>query len=209
MRQDGADTSPTMAIYAEIRAEILSRAPGSPFSPRDLLSFGRRGAVDQTLSRLMKERVVRRIGRGLYVRSQPDQGKAGISSAAIAAALARSEGVKVQVSGAEAAYRLGLSEERPKECIYLTTGPSKRVKVGNQVVEFQHDVSPAMLGAGTQAGMVISALRHLGADSVTAHVLVSIHKQLSQRTARQLRQYRALVPGWMRECIDALTISVD
>lgn len=198
-----------MAVYAEIRSEILSRAPGSPFSPRDLLSFGRRGAVDQTLSRLVKERVVRRIGRGLYVRSEPDEGKAGISSAAIAAALARSKGVKVQASGAEAAYRLGLSDERPKECVYLTTGPSKHVKVGNQVVELRHDASPAMLGAGTQAGMVISALRHLGEDGITAHVLVSIHKQLSQRTARQLRRYRALVPEWIGDSIDALTRTLE
>lgn len=43
-------------------SESPKRKPGSPFSPRDLLHLGRRGAVDDTLLRLVKERAVKRIG---------------------------------------------------------------------------------------------------------------------------------------------------
>lgn len=200
-----------MSVYNEIRSEVVKRDARSPFSPCDLLYLGRRGAVDNALSRLVKDQVVKRIGRGLYLSAQraASDSDAGISGAAIAAAVARSEGAKVQMSGAEAAYRLGLSVDRPSECLYLTTGRSKRIALRNQIVDLRHNASPAMLGAGTQAGVVLSALRHLGEDGITSDVLVKIDRELSRSTARQLRQYRTLVPAWMRECIDALTCYLD
>jgi hypothetical protein len=131
-----------------------------------------------------------------------------VTPAGAVAAMARSENIKVQMSGRNAAYQLGLVDERPKECVYLTTGPSKCISIGNQIVELRHDTSSAMLGAGTRAGMVISALKYLGDGGVTGKMLVKIHRQLSPGTAQQLRRFRAYVPLWMRECIDALTATI-
>lgn len=197
-----------MAMHSEIRSEILGRTAGSLFSHRDLLRFGERAAVDRMLSRLRKEGAVTRISRALYARSQSEDHSAARMAAGAVAAMARSENIKVQMSGRNAAYHLGLVDERPKDCVYLTTGASKRVSVGSQIVELRHDTSSAMLGAGTRAGTVISALRYLGDCGVTGRILVKLHRQLSPRTARELRRYRAYVPLWMRECIDALTATI-
>ena len=194
-----------MSAHTEIRSHILRRKPGLPFSAQDLRRFGNPGTVYMVLSRLVRERVARRIGWGLYVAASPAARRPGISAAELAAAVARSKGERVQVTGAEAVYRLGLTTDRPRECLYLTSGPSKRVKAGAVSVELQHDFSPAMLGAGTQAGIVLAALRHLGPDGITARDLVTIRRKITRATARQLRRYRPLVPEWMRDYVDALT----
>jgi hypothetical protein len=156
----------------------------------------------------VKEGVVRKIGRALYVRDPKEAGDPTVLGFAIATAIAQLEDAKIQMSGAEAAHRLGLTADRPATWTYFTTGRTRRVTVGGQVVKLRHDTSSALLGAGTKAGMVISALRFLGENGVTNQVLIKLHRQLSPSTARQLRRYRAYVPLWMRECIDALTVTI-
>jgi hypothetical protein len=51
-----------------IRRHIFSLPEGVPFTTRDCLIYGLRAAVDQTLYRLVKDGIIRRLARGLFVR---------------------------------------------------------------------------------------------------------------------------------------------
>jgi len=54
------------SITDKITARIRRRKPGWVFSPKDLLDVGTRAAVDQVLSRLVRQGMIRRVDRGIY-----------------------------------------------------------------------------------------------------------------------------------------------
>ena len=53
-------------ITARILQRIKGKGRGAIFAPSDLLDLGSRASVDQTLSRLADQGVIRRLTRGLY-----------------------------------------------------------------------------------------------------------------------------------------------
>jgi len=75
---------------------------------------------------------IRRIARGLYHYPQTHLllGEVAPSVEAVAKALAASEQVKLQPSGAYAANLLGLSEQVPAKVVFLTSGRARKVKIG-------------------------------------------------------------------------------
>jgi hypothetical protein len=58
----------TMWVISFIRKHIFGLPVGKIFTTRDCLTFGRRGAIDQALSYLVKRGVIRRLARGVFVR---------------------------------------------------------------------------------------------------------------------------------------------
>src|SRR5262245_12872660 len=95
--------------------------------PKDFLDLGSRAAVDQTLSRLVKRGVIRRVARGIYdsPRRTPDP-RFGIGrppDGAVARAMARKTGSVIQMSGDATANGLGWSTQVPAKPVYLTDGP--------------------------------------------------------------------------------------
>ncbi len=53
-------------------------------------------------------------------------------------AAAQTRGETVAAHGSVAAYNLGLTTRAPAKLIYLTSGPSRRMTVGGEPVEFRH-----------------------------------------------------------------------
>src|SRR3984893_12723653 len=120
------------------RARATGR--GGVFTPSDFLDVAARAAVDQALSRLVKNRKLRRLVRGLYdfPKVHPKLGLLSPTPDDVAQALARETGSLVQISGARAANALGLTTQVPARSTYLTDGPSRRVVLGKRVVDLRH-----------------------------------------------------------------------
>lgn len=113
-------------FQAQILDRIRRHGRGNVFTTKDFLSIGSRETVDQTLSRLAKAGVVRRLARGLYDYPRVNK-RLGISIspdvAEIAEAMARQTGSRIAPSGATAANRLGLSTQVPAKPVYLAGWP--------------------------------------------------------------------------------------
>ena len=188
-----------MMISATIRSRIGRFRRGEPFTSRELLALGSRASVDQTLSRLVRQGVISRVSRGIYVKPKKSAilGEMPVPAARIAEAVARAEGTKLQVSGAEAANLLGVSTQTPVRKLYLTNGPSRKIRVGKQEIELRRASPAAMAGAGTEAGLVISAFRYLGKELLTEEMLEKVGAKLPLRVRKQLSAYETRVPGWM------------
>ena len=97
------------ATVTSVPDRIMRRARttgrGGVFTPSDFLDVAARAAVDQALSRLVKNGKLRRLARGLYDFPKV-HAKLGLLSPTpddIAQALARVTGSQVQISGARAA----------------------------------------------------------------------------------------------------------
>ena len=183
-----------------IRQAITSIPEGKPFPAKDLLQFGTRAAVDQILYRMAKDNQIQRIARGVYLRPKWNKyvNRAVMPEPyEVAKLLAETRGVKIGPTGAEAAQRLGLSTQMPVRPVYVTTGRTREVKMGNdRVIQFRHVSPNKMEHAGTPIGTAIMALRHLGKKRVTVQVIAKLAQTMKAEDFQQLRQATSALPGW-------------
>ena len=187
------------SVDKNILSRIYGTGKGSVFTPGRFLDLGSRAAVDKVLSRLAQKGTIRRLARGLYdyPERHPIMGILAPSPDGIASALAGKQGIRLQPSGAYAANRLGLSTQVPARIVYLTDGPSRTVKVGNQEIRLQRTTPRNMGTAGRVSGLVIQALRHLGQKHVDEAVIQTLKGKLSDQDKKRLMTDIACAPAWV------------
>lgn len=190
-------------VTPTVRAAVRAHGPGYVFTPDDLLDLGTRAAVDQALSRLARAGEIRRLARGIYDVPQmhPRLGPLTPGPEAVAEALARRDAARLQVSGARAANALGLTSQVPGRVVYLTDGSPRTRRVAGQTVELRRATPRALAGAGTTAGAVIQALRHLGPERVDDAVVAHLVRTLSTDDRRAVGTLRRAAPGWLRPAL--------
>jgi uncharacterized protein DUF6088 len=193
------------SVVNQILRRVRTRGRGSVFTPADFLDLGSRAAVDQALSRLTKNDLLRRLIRGLYdyPKIHSELGPLAPAPDAVAKAFARETGSRLQVAGAQAANALGLSTQVPARSVYLTDGPSRRVVLGKRIIEMRHASPKHLVAAGSMAGTVVQALRHLGPDSVPA-VVNAAAQHLTAADQRALAKGANQAPAWMRPALNRI-----
>lgn len=200
-------------VIASVPDQIMRRARargrGSVFTPSDFLDVAARAAVDQALSRLVKNGKLRRLARGLYdfPKVHPKLGPLSPGPDDVAQALARETGSQVQIAGARAANALGLSAQVPAKSTYLTNGPSRRVVLGKRVVDLRHASPKHLLAPGSPAGTVVQALRHVGRVRA-ADVAQVAARRLTANDKRALASTASQAPAWMRPTLVSIANAV-
>jgi uncharacterized protein DUF6088 len=194
-----------MSISDKLAQRIRRWKRGAVFTPKDFLDLGSRAAVDQALSRLADKGEIRRLSRGLYhaPRISLKLGPLSPDPDVVAQAVARASGGRLQVTGAQAANALGLSTQVPAKTEYLTSGPTREVKVGKRVVTLRHASPKVLLAPGSKAGTVVQALRYLGPDAAT-QAADQLAPTLDDADRRVLRRAASNAPGWMRPVLSRL-----
>lgn len=195
---------------SKLAQSILSQAQSLPegglLSPKEFLHLGSRAAIDQTLSRLAREGKLLRVGRGTY--SSPIQGRFGVrppSTESVVEAIESSSGETVVASGAAEANALGLTTQVPTREVYLTSGPSRRLKLGNREVELKHGNRWQMLLGKRPAGKAIRALIWLGPEQAPM-VLEVLRSKLPSQEWEAMRQARSGLPSWMAKAVSEVAL---
>ena len=191
-----------MATLPEsILLHAQSLAEGGLLSPKEFLHLGSRAAVDQAMSRLTKEGKLLRVARGTYV--PPVSSRFGTRAPApekVVESMAARNGETVAPHGAAAANALGLTQQVPIREAYITSGRTKKLKLGRSEVLVRH--APRwMLALGTgPAGAAVRALAWMGPTHVRES-LAALHKTLPAAEWRTLAFTRAALPSWMARAI--------
>jgi len=190
-----------VSTAALIRERIEGFPAGEPFTSVEFMTSGTRVSVDHALSRLTKAGVISRVTRGVYVRPIINKhvGPVVPGPFKIAQAVARSMGAQISVNGAEAARRFELSTQMSAQSLFLTTGPTRHIKVGNSRIRLQHTSPRKLALAGRPAGAALSALWYLGRGEVTSKVIAQIRTKLSPEEFQALRSSTELMPSWMSD----------
>ena len=186
-----------------IRQRIQAIPLGEPFTPTVLLACGTRASVDQTLSRLLKAKEIERVARGVFVRPEISRfvGKVMPEPLKLVETIARTTGAVVQVHGAEAARRLELSTQVPVQSVFLTSGPSRRIRVGEMEIRLQHVCQRKLTLAGRPAGLALTAMWYLGKTAVTPAVLEKISRKLGENEFEVLKSATSSMPAWMSDAL--------
>lgn len=186
-----------------IRQRIDEMPVGMPFTPTVLLTCGTRVSVDQNLSRLVKAGVIERVTRGVFVRPEFSRfvGKVMPEPLKVAESVAKATGAIVQVHGAEAACRLELTTQVPTQPVFVTSGPSKLIRMGKMEIRLQHICQRKLALAGRPAGLAISAMWYLGKTEVTPALVEKIRLKLGVSEFEVLKSATASMPAWMSDAI--------
>lgn len=189
----------SQSIEKSVTSRIYGRGRGGVFTPNDFLDLGSRDAIDQSLHRLTELGTIRRIARGLYhyPESHALLGEVAPSIEAVAKALAASEQVKLQPSGAYAANLLGLSEQVPAKVVFLTSGRARKVKLGKLIIELRPTTPRKVAAAGRTSGLVLAALRYLGKSHITPERIARLRKTLSPEDRKRLLVDLPSAPAWL------------
>lgn len=133
----GCDLMQTLC--EKIQGHSATLAEGTLISAKELLHLGKRAAVDQALSRLVRRGDLFRVQRGLYVRPVETRfGRRAPATSRVIGELLRLRGEIIVLHPAAVANALGLTTQVPLREVYLTSGPSRLLKIGRVTVELQH-----------------------------------------------------------------------
>jgi hypothetical protein len=184
-----------------ILQHAVSLPEGRLLSPKEFLHLGSRAAVDQAFSRLVKAGKLLRVARGTYV--APTSGRFGTRAPApakIVTSIAERSGEIVVPHGASAANVLGLTQQVPIREIYLTSGRTRKLRLGRSEVLLKH--APRwMLALGSRpAGTAVRALAWMG-PSHAGESLAALRRTLPPGEWHALASARAALPSWMAEAI--------
>jgi hypothetical protein len=115
--------------------------------------------------------------------------------------LPRPLGAVVQIHGAEAARRLELTTQVPTQSVFVTSGPSKRIRVGKMEIRLQHVCQRKLALAGRPAGLALAAMWYLGKMEVTPALVEKIRRKLGSSEFEVLKSATRSMPAWMSDAI--------
>lgn len=201
----------TQSIDGKIIKRIQSHGRGWVFTPAHFDDLAGSSTITTVLKRRTDDGTIRHLARGLYDYpvTDPVLGTVAPSAEAIARALVVRDAIRLQPSGAYAANMLGLSEQVPSRVVFLTDGPTRRVKIGKREIILQHTTPRNMATAGRKSGTFIQALRYLGQDQVDDQALSTLRRQMADDDRSAIRKDLRHAPAWIAALLRQLTEPKD
>ncbi|MQT57405.1 hypothetical protein GHO41_08630 [Pseudomonas sp. FSL R10-0399] len=191
-----------MSIAESISNRIKRMRKGRPFVRNVFERTGSRTAVNKALSRMVLSGSLERVARGVYMRPMRSRYTGKMIRAnpiSVLEAVARARGETIQIHGAEALRRLGLSVQMQVLPTFYTSGRTREIKIGNAVVRLRHASRRRLQQAGTKIGMALTALFYLGENGVTEQIAIKIANSLDNEEFNKLMTCK--MPKWMRSAL--------
>ena len=195
------------SLPRQIMEHAAELPEGSVLCPNVLLHLGNRDAVDQALSRLARRGRLSRVCQGVYVRPVETRfGPRPPSIDKVIESLAALWGETIVPCGGAAANALGLTTQVPVRSVYLTSGPNRKLKLGEVTVDLRHAPRWQLVAPHRSAGDAVRALAWLGPQEVEEGLGV-ICRKLSAEDLEELAESRAMMPAWIAEPVSAMVAS--
>ena len=176
----------------------------TPICPGALLHLGNRAAVDQALSRLARRGRLLRVCRGVYMR--PIETRFGVRApyvGKVIVSLSALWGETIVPSGGAAANVLRLTTQVPIRLVYLTSGPTRTLRLFALVIWLHHAPRWQLVAPGRPAGLAVRAMAWLGPHEIEES-LQTIRRSLTEADLAELAATRAILPSWIAEPVSTL-----
>lgn len=184
---------------------FLKRKPrGWVFSAVDVPLDLPRFAIDQSLVALLADGVVARAVRGVYYKPRISQVlKAPVPPdvSSVAGAIARKFNWSLAPNEDAALNRHRLSTQVPAHCVFQSSGPNRKYKVGNRDLVFLHRCLRETDLRSQECVSVVRTFKALGREHATLDVARAIRVQYSSRQWETIWRESTGVSGWIRERI--------
>ena len=95
----------------------------------------------------------------------------------------------------------GMSTQVPTQPVFVTSGPTKRIRVGKVEIRLQHVCQRKLALAGRPAGLALAAMWYLGKKEMTPALIEKIRHQLGTSEFEVLKSATNAMPAWMSDAI--------
>lgn len=164
---------------------------------------GNEKVVSRALSAEEKKGNIVRLAKGMYLR--PKSTRFGIvypSVDEMVKAIAHRDKSKVQPCGMTALNMLGLTTQVPTKYTYLTSGSSRKLKLGDRLIELKRSVPKNFVFKTTLGALLMQALKSLGEKNISKQEIVQISKLIdNEKRMEHFKLDILLMPIWMRKLI--------
>lgn len=208
-----SDMTLSLDLSKALDARLTAAAPRRVWTPSDFLDLGSRDAVDKALQRRAKQRVLRRIDRGLYDQprfnsltrqpSPPDP-------AAVIEAVARRDQIRLLVDGMTAANDLGFTTAVPAKIVVHADARLRPIQLGQMIITFKPTAASKLTWAGRPAMRLVQALHWLrdtasggeGTDALSARAgAVLADPDRGPAIRKDLVKGFTTLPAWMQDIL--------
>lgn len=159
--------------------------------------------VTKLLALFEKEGLITRIAKGVYVKAKKTRfGVVYPSAFELVTEIAKRDKAVVFPTGETAANRLGFSTQVPMNACFITSGTSRKLKLGNRIVILKHGVPRNFAYKGKLMPELVQALRCIGESNVTESVERRVAQLLSATPEIETFEHDLLLaPVWVRRII--------
>ena len=159
--------------------------------------------VTKLLAQFEKEGLITRIAKGVYVKAKKTRfGVVYPSAFELVTEIAKRDKAKIFPTGDTAANRLGFSTQVPMNASFLTSGSSRKLKLGNRTVTLTHGSPKKFAYKGKLMPELVQALRSIGEDNITESVEKRVAQLLSATPETETIEHDLLLaPVWVRQII--------
>ena len=159
--------------------------------------------VTKLLAQFEKEGLITRIAKGVYVKAKKTRfGVVYPSAFELVTEIAKRDKAKIFPTGDTAANRLGFSTQVPINASFLTSGSSRKLKLGNRTVTLTHGSPKKFAYKGKLMPELVQALRSIGEDNITESVEKRVAQLLSATLETETIEHDLLLaPVWVRQII--------
>lgn len=200
----------TLTTALLVRRHINGLKPKQIFSIRDLLPYGSRRAVDLAMHRLVKDELVFRIARGLYVRNYDPQRTPDEDSVSRAKARAFAKDTSYHSRSCTQELRQleidSITLEERLDLVYATTGSTSSFRYNDRKIKFRKEAPRKLILAGSRVGDFVRALWTLGPNycyrkktGSTIDFKQLILSRFNPYEQEELRMARKWMPSWLAD----------
>ena len=152
------------------------------------------------LAELAKVGKLVRVAFGIYVKPVMSSfGPVMPTPYEIAEAVAKRDDAKLLPHGTTAENYLGFSTQVPMNIIYLTSGTSRKLKIGNRIITLKHRVPSTFAYKGKIMPVLVLALQSIGQSNITDETLDVVYGVLKKNPEESTWQEDiAHAPNWIR-----------
>lgn len=190
-----------------IKDRILSSEYGTVFVATDFVEIANKTSINTYLSRLVNEKLIRRILRGVYYKAEynefleeyvaplPDD---------VARALSRNYGWTIVPCGDTALNILGLSTQIPAAWVYVSDGKYDEYTYDNTTIKFKRTTNKEISKLSYKTALVVQALKALGKDGVKEATITKLKNTLTNEEKDTLLAEAKAVTSWIYEYIKVI-----
>ena len=187
-----------------IRDRVLAAEDGSVFTSSDFADIADTGTIRQSLNRLVQDKILRRIIRGVF--EKPKYSKllgeyVAVSPDAVAQALARSYRWTIAPCGDTALNLLGLSNQVTAVWSYISDGPYKTYEWDHVKIEFRHRTNREITGLSYMTSLVIHGLKALGKERISSETIERLSARLSESEKTALLRESSESSDWIVDTV--------
>lgn len=185
------------SINSQIEAKVKQSKSDQIFLPSDFKDLGTSTAIRKALSRLVEQRVLVRMGQGIYATAVHDKvfGEVLPSMEEIATSLAKKEHVKIMPTGQYALNKIGLSTQVPMKMVFLTNGTKKNITIGKSSIIFQPTTTKKLAMIGSISSLLFLGLEELDLKQLSKSEMEKIISLLKKEDEKKLKHDLKLAPA--------------